>query len=220
MLLTKKDTKRIYNPSEKDQIRLVIDIDNDLYVYIDKHFYSKQNSDKIFNRLEKEVVYNEGLFFEIYGNKIPIPRKQTAYGDPGTSYSFSNSITHAKPWIPLLLRMKKDVEFLVQEKFNFCLVNRYEDGKQYIGYHKDSEHDLAENPSIVSLSFGATRKFYFKSDKKDVNVAKFELNHGCMCWIIDPTNKNWKHSVPKELKVKGPRINITFRHIKNLIPTS
>jgi alkylated DNA repair dioxygenase AlkB len=204
----------MFNPSKmNNEMKLVTDLENHFYVYVDKHFYPKDESDRIFQELEKEVAYNLNTFFTIYGKKIPIPRKQTAYGDPGTSYSFSNTTTNAKPWIPILQKIKNDIEYFTGKTFNFCLVNRYEDGNQYIGYHKDSEIDLVEEPSIVSLSFGATRKFYFKSDKKNVKVVKLDLNHGCLCWIIDPTNKTWKHSVPKEPKVKLPRINITFRHI-------
>lgn len=196
-----------------DEMELIMDSENKFYVYVDKHFYPNEESDRIFQELEREVAYNHNTYIVIYGKNIPIPRKQTAYGDPGTSYSFSNSVTEAKPWIPILQKIRKDVEYFTGKKFNFCLINRYEDGNQYIGYHKDSEIDLVDKPSIVSLSFGATRKFYFKSDKKDVKVIKLDLNHGCLCWIIDPTNKTWKHSVPKEPKVKFPRINITFRHI-------
>jgi len=203
----------MFVPKESDQMRLVADFKNHFYVYMDKHFYSKKESDKIYQELEDQVTYNLNTYIVIYGKQIPIPRKQTAYGDPGTSYSFSNTTTNAKPWLPVLLKIKSDIEYLTGKKFNFCLINRYEDGKQYIGYHKDSEIDLVDEPSIVSLSFGATRKFYFKSDKKDVNVIKLNLNHGCLCWIIDPTNKTWKHSVPKEPKVESPRINLTFRHI-------
>lgn len=198
---------------KNNKMYLISDTKNGLSVYVDKHFYTTIASDEIFQELNDCITYNEDAHVILYGKKILIPRKQTAYGDIGTKYSFSGVTVNAKQWIPVLLKIKEDIEYFTSQKFNFCLVNYYEDGSKNIGYHKDDEKDLGDNPSIVSLSFGAKRKFYFKSDNKDVPVVKLELNHGCLCWMVHPTNTFWKHSVPKEPKIKLPRINLTFRYI-------
>src|SRR5688572_21250479 len=109
----------MYVPQKiNDEMKLVIDVENKFFVYIDKCFYPKEESDHIFQELEKQVEYNVGSFFEIYGKKIPIPRKQTAYGDPGTSYSFTNQITKAKPWIPIIQKIREDVEYFTGKTFN------------------------------------------------------------------------------------------------------
>lgn len=193
----------------------IFDIQNGLLLWIDKHFYNLKQSDDIYKKLIKEITYDEQSSVVIFGKTIQIPRKQSAYGNPGIKYSFSGIQVTSKPWLPILLKIKEDIEFLTDQKFNFCLVNYYENGTQYIGYHKDDERELGDSPSIVSLSFGQERKFYFKSDNKKLPIIKLSLNHGCLCWMINPTNKYWKHSVPKELKVMGARINLTFRWINN-----
>ena len=190
------------------------DLNNGFLVYIDKKFYNKKQSDKIYKKLIDEIQYDENSIIKIMGKEIAIPRKQTAYGDPGMSYSFSGTRVNAKSWLPFLLKIKDDIELQTNEKFNFCLVNYYENGNNYIGYHSDDEKELGKEPSIVSISFGATRKFYFKSKiDKNLPVKKISLNHGCLCYIMHPTNKYWKHSVPKEPKIDSPRINLTFRYI-------
>lgn len=40
---------------------------------------------------------------------------------------------------------------------------------------------------------------------------KCELAHGSLCVMQNTTNKYWTHQIPKQLKVKNPRISLTFR---------
>lgn len=204
----------MYDPQVPE---LICKYNDGLIVYKDPLFYSKHEADKLFNQLLNEIIFDDDSYIVIYGKKIKIPRKQTAYGDNGTSYSFSGTTVNARKWTPILLKIKNDVEKMSGKKFNFCLVNYYETGKNYIGYHKDDEQDLGKAPWIASVSFGQSRKFYFKSDNSKLSVVKTTLNHGCLCLMIHPTNLYWKHSVPKELTVNKPRINLTFRWIN--VPT-
>jgi len=193
--------------------KLYVDFRTGLLVYLDKSFYSKTEADKLYAELTENVVFAAESFIKIYGKQIKIPRKQVAYGDPGTTYSFSGMTVNSKPWIPTIQRIKKDVEYMTGLNFNFCLVNKYDDGTNYIGYHKDDEADLGTYVNIASVSFGAERKFYFKSDDPNVPIVKMALNPGSMCVMLHPTNLYFKHSVPKELRVKNCRINLTFRYV-------
>jgi alpha-ketoglutarate-dependent dioxygenase alkB family protein 2 len=192
--------------------QLITDDKAHLIVMLDKSFYTVEEAAELYKKLDKSVIYNENSVVKIYGKNIPIPRKQVAYGDPGTSYTFSNTKVDAKPWIEILLKIKADIEYMTDLKFNFCLVNKYDNGNNYIGYHSDDEKDLGPNPSIASVSFGQERKFYFKSKETD-KVTQLKLNSGCLCMMYNPTNTYYKHSVPKETKVTGTRINLTFRSI-------
>ena len=193
---------------------MITDRNHNLCVLLDKSFYSIDDAAQLYKELVANVTYDKNSVVKIFGKSIPIPRKQTAYGDPGTTYTFSNVTVNAKPWIPIILKIKADVEYILGLQFNFCLVNKYDTGENYIGYHKDDEIDLGQNPAIASVSFGQERKFYFKSDDPNVPVTKLKLSSGTLCVMYDPTNKNYKHSVPKEVKVTGCRINLTFRHIQ------
>jgi alkylated DNA repair dioxygenase AlkB len=205
------------------KISLVADLKNGLLLLLDENFYNKKSADEIYEHLLKVVTYDKISNIKIFGKTIPIPRKQTAYGDPGTTYTFSGLTVKPKKWIPILLHIKKKVESITDKNFNFCLVNYYEDGSKYIGYHKDDEQELGSAPWIVSLSFGQERKFYLKSDNKSIPIVKIKLSHGSMCIMMHPTNLYWKHSVPKESikNCPNPRINLTFRQIqlpdKNII---
>lgn len=69
------------------------------------------------------------------------------------------------------------------------------------------------NNVIASVSLGHTRRFLVKSkDKeKESGVVEYSLTPGSLVVMGGDMQKHWKHSVPKELRVKETRINLTFR---------
>ncbi len=202
---------------------------------IHEKLYEKELADEIFELLKTiQMNTDEESQVEMYGRWINIPRKQTAMGDPGTTYSFSGNKVEAKPWAPFLLAVRECVaNYLVDHvdifadgtinpRPNFVLINLYENGKHYIGPHSDDERDLQKmGPNkevvIVSLSFGATRTFRFENiglaskRKVPTKTIDIDLTHGDICIMRGQTQAYWKHSVPKDAKCKKPRFNLTFR---------
>lgn len=189
------------------------------------NFISKASSNRYFNILNNDIQYNsdEESKIEIFGKKISIPRKQVGYGDNGAYYSFSGLKVVAKSWddddnvCKMLKDVKKRVEDFTGLKFNFVLINKYENGDQYIGYHRDDEKELGSEPTIVGVSFGAEREIYFKPHKfithKMKDPTKLKLEHGSVFVMYHPTNTHWKHSIPKKSSVKSTRISLTFRNL-------
>lgn len=154
--------------------------------------------------------------------KVPIPRLQTAYGDPGTSYRFSGITVHARPWIPILLELKEILERRSGCTPNFVLLNYYRSGRDSIGWHSDDEKDLGTCPEIASLSFGATRDFQFRNKEdfgktnqnRTFRTVTLPLEHGSLLIMRHPTNRNWKHQLPKrtgKATDPGARLNLTWR---------
>ncbi len=173
-------------------------------------------ADKYFNILNDELKYesDEESCVIIRGKKINIPRKQVSYGDENLSYSFAGNISKTINWnkddtvCKVIKNIKKRIESQTMQKFNYVLINRYDDGNNYIGYHHDKDKDLKKGSSIIGVSLGSEREMLFKRDK---TVHKYSLKHGSMIEIKWNTNKNWKHSIPKRKKIKDPRISLTFR---------
>lgn len=196
-----------------------------LFLLYYKSFIPKQISQKMFDLFESTIVYNssEKSKIKIFGEEHEIPRKQVAYGEDGTFYNFSGIKVSAISWnqnnkLCNTLRILKAM--LIKQfgyDFNFVLINRYADGNDYIGFHTDDEKDLSLNSPIVGITFGAERDFQFKNIATGQNY-NFKTKNGSLvlhdgsCIVMHyPTNNYWKHSVPKRLKVKSPRISLTFR---------
>lgn len=180
-------------------------------------FYERLLAQVEFDPPEKTVVRRP-----FSKEKVPIPRLQTAYGDPGTSYRFSGITVHARPWIPILLELREMLEKRSGCTPNFVLLNYYRSGRDSIGWHSDDEKDLGTRPEIASLSLGATRDFQFrhkedsgrKKRDRTLQTVTLPLEHGSLLVMRHPTNRNWKHQLPRrtgKTTDPGARLNLTWR---------
>ena len=111
------------------------------------------------------------------------------------------------------MEIKGKAEELVQWKYNSCLLNLYHNGNEGMGWHSDDEIELDKEAPIVSLSFGATRKFAFRHKQDGTSVSLF-LANGSALAMHAPTQEFWQHSLLKTKLSIAPRINLTFRAIQ------
>ncbi|KAJ8930727.1 hypothetical protein NQ314_016456, partial [Rhamnusium bicolor] len=161
---------------------------------------------------------------KVFGKWHEIPRQQVAYGDEGLKYTFSGITLPAKPWTPLLNDIRNLLFEVTGFRYNFVLVNRYRNGNDHIGEHRDGEKELDKNIPIASLSLGQKRTFVVKHgdarkkgpDKRDIPSVKIDLEHGSLLLMNPPTNEYWYHSLPPRKSAPGVRINMTFRKINIL----
>lgn len=157
---------------------------------------------------------------QVFGKWHSVPRKQATYGDAGLTYTFSGLTLSPKPWVPVLEHVRDCVSLVTGKTFNFVLVNRYKDGCDHIGEHRDDERELAPGSPIASVSFGACRDFFFRhkdsrggNPSRRVEVVRLQLAHGSLLMMNPPTNTHWYHSLPVRKKILAPRVNLTFRKI-------
>jgi len=187
--------------------------------------------------LPENLIPNEEQFSELWnlhpenkgnivlmGKTIPTPRWFQSFGH---SYSFSGIKHESKP-IPEIVQKYLDyansfsVEYFGNygnHVFNMCLMNWYQDGNDYIGYHADSDIQLHKTTKgevlVFSISFGIERLFYLKSNETG-EVTKIPMPNGSVLIMGGLCQKTHKHSVPKisTKKISKPRINLTFRMFK------
>ncbi|XP_014843279.1 PREDICTED: DNA oxidative demethylase ALKBH2 isoform X1 [Poecilia mexicana] len=184
--------------------------------------FLKEEADNLFRQLEEEVVYSTGeeSKVQVFGKVYNIPRKQATYGNAGLIYTYSGVRRLASPWTPTLECIRNAVTDATGRQFNFVLINRYKDGQDHMGEHRDDEKELDPSCPIASVSLGAARDFIFrhrdargKRSNRQIDPVKLELAHGSLLLMNPPTNTFWYHSLPVRKKVLSPRINLTFRRI-------
>lgn len=178
-------------------------------------FFSHAESDRFFLSLLTQTQWRQDKI-RIYGKQINLPRLTAWYGDPGKSYSYSGISMDPSPWTETLLEIKSRVDREAQVRLNSVLLSLYRDGNDSLSWHQDDEPELGEDPVIASVSFGATRAFQFRY-KPDKNLSKvsIDLTHGSLLIMKGPTQRFWMHQVPKTSKLVSPRINLTFRVIRD-----
>ncbi|NXS58577.1 ALKB2 demethylase, partial [Brachypteracias leptosomus] len=184
--------------------------------------FGQAEADRLFQQLEEEVEYFEGEMtkLQVFGKWHNIPRKQVTYGDPELTYTYSGVTFSPKPWIPVLNHIRDRVTSVTGHTFNFVLINRYKDGEDHIGEHRDDERELVPRSPIASVSFGACRDFVFrhrdsrgKGARRAMKPLTLQLAHGSLLLMKYPTNVYWYHSLPTRKRVLAPRINLTFRKV-------
>jgi alkylated DNA repair dioxygenase AlkB len=167
----------------------------------------------VFNKLNVETVWQHEEVV-VWGKRHLQPRLTAWYGDPGRSYTYSGTVMHPLPWTNLLLSLKREVEGVSGTLFNSVLLNLYRNQNDRMGFHSDNEPSLGLEPTIASLSYGATRTLIFKNKRNaDVPLKHLKLTSGSLLLMKGETQRNWAHGINKESGICGPRINLTFRNI-------
>ena len=149
----------------------------------------------------------------MFGKLITTKRKVAWVGDAGCSYTYSGVKKFPQVWTADLLHIKHKLESLTHSTFNSCLLNLYHDGDEGMGWHSDDEKELDSAAPIASVSLGGARKFAFKHKLDKTSVSLF-LEDGSVLLMQPPTQEFWQHSLTKTKRAVAPRINLTFRAIR------
>jgi alkylated DNA repair dioxygenase AlkB len=182
--------------------------------YYGKVFNSSETT-HYFERLMESIAWKNDEAI-IFGKKIITKRKVAWYGDSNFAYTYSNTTRIALDWTKELLEIKQLAENLTGVIYNSCLINLYHSGDEGVAWHSDDEKALGKNTTIASISFGAERVFSFKH-KITKETRSIALSPGSLLVMKDETQLHWLHSIPKTKKVIKPRINLTFRIMKNSV---
>jgi alkylated DNA repair dioxygenase AlkB len=158
-----------------------------------------------------ELILNERPPIIVFGRQVCQPRDVNFFSNDSEGYRYSGILMPSQPLTPELGEILASVNMMLNDNFNGILVNCYRTGSDCIGPHSDDEKNLGKS-GVVSLSFGATRKFRVRDRLTKKIVGDFALSHGCLMHMKGGFQKEFTHEIPKELKIKQPRISLTFRY--------
>ena len=146
----------------------------------------------------------------VFGKEGRQNRNVGFFSDESKGYKYSRQMMASSPLTPELKKILTRVNRTFQEKYNGILVNRYVDGNDYIGKHKDDESGLGDN-GVVGIVYGATRKLRIRDSEGKI-VEDLIVSDGYMYQMDSEFNRVYTHEIPVEKRVKGERISLTFRH--------
>ena len=150
----------------------------------------------------------------MFGRWVDSPRLSCWMGDRQARYRYSGVEFTPHPWLEILGPLRANVEQACGASFNSVLLNRYRDGDDSMGWHSDDEPELGPAPVIASLSLGAARRFLLRRRDDSTRKDEYLLGHGDLLVMGGTTQRFYQHALPKMARVRGERINLTFRWIE------
>jgi alkylated DNA repair dioxygenase AlkB len=139
----------------------------------------------------------------MYGKRVLVPRETAGRGEK-----------MPQPWTPVLLRVRELVEQHTGTTYDYVFLNRYRDGNDAVAWHGDHDGGRDARLVVASLSLGATRVFQLRPQKDSglrYDPITVEVAHGDLIVMAGDTQIYWEHRVPRDPRITGERINLTFR---------
>lgn len=180
--------------------------------------YFKNHMPDIFEDLYQEIDWERDMMI-VHG--VPaIQQKQTAI----FSLKGDKVVKWGKKDLPslemstLMKAIRLDILRLGRKEninlgnLNFCLANLYRDEIDQMGWHHDRKinRELDTDP-IVSVSYGESREFEWKSKTDDYDRHMEFLGGGDVFFMMGGFQNEYEHRIPPSAFVCKPRINLTFR---------
>jgi alkylated DNA repair dioxygenase AlkB len=139
----------------------------------------------------------------MWGKRVLVPRETAGRGEK-----------MAQPWTPALARVRDLVGRHTGTQFDYCFLNRYRDGNDAVAWHGDRDGSRDARLVVASLSLGATRAFQLRPKKDSFlryNPISVDVAHGDLIVMAGDTQLYWEHRVPRDPRITGERLNVTFR---------
>lgn len=178
-------------------------------------FQSPAEGDALFETLMRETPFEREAPV-MFGRAVEVRRRTYSFGDDGVRYRYSGVERVAAPWPKELLPIIDELERRLDVRPNYALCQLYPDGEAGIGWHADDERDIVAGAPIASLSLGATRDFHVRLGKKGGACMSMNLTHGSLLVMGGATQTYYQHQVPKRARCATPRINLTFRLLREI----
>ena len=175
------------------------------------HWLPANEAADLLQRVSAEVSWQQDMMKTPAG-EVPLPRLTAWQGEPRAVYVYSGIRNVPAPWTGAVSALRDAVQAISGTGFNSVLLNRYRSGDDGMGWHADKEPELGAAPLIASVSLGVPRTFQLRHNKTGT-LHDLPLGAGSLLVMRGRTQADWKHRVPKEPKVRGERINLTFRWV-------
>jgi alkylated DNA repair dioxygenase AlkB len=168
--------------------------------------FSAAESDYLMNKFIKEAPWKQRTQ-KMWDKEVLTPRLTAWYGERLEEDPI--------PWTPELLMIKEKVEPLAGVTFNSVLLNYYRDGNDSVAWHSDKENVLGKRPVIASVTFGQVRSFDIRRKTDHREIYSVRLEHGSFLLMKAGLQEAFEHRIAKSTQPMKPRINLTFRVVKN-----
>lgn len=173
--------------------------------------------------LESCVADVSGLLIQnppivMYGKTMYQHRDVGFFSNECDGYRYTGQTAKPQALTSSLEKMLQHVNQLFGSNFNGILVTRYKDGNDRTGAHSDRKRNVTGVDvgvgvvSVVSVSYGAVRKFRIRDKKTKKVVSDIPTISGQMIQMGGKFQKEFTHEIPVQKKIKEVRYSFTLRN--------
>lgn len=178
-------------------------------VHLTPGWLSTEEADALFAATVDGLPWRQD-HLRMFGKTHAVPRLHCWFADAGQTYRWSGIHMDPAPWTPALTSIRRRLERELEATFPFLLANLYRDGSDTVGWHADDEAELGPRPLLASVSVGAEREFVLRDNRTRERTA-VSLPHGSLLVLDGALQKTHQHCLPRRKRVKGARVNLSFR---------
>jgi alkylated DNA repair dioxygenase AlkB len=165
-------------------------------------FLDRETADALVRELRSDTQWQADSRI-MYGKRVLVPRETAGRGD-----------RMPQPWTATLEQVRRHIERDTGTRYDYCFLNRYRNGHDAVAWHGDNDGEQDARLVVASLSLGATRQFQLRPKKDSglmYNPISVDVAHGDLVIMRGDTQLYWEHRVPRDLRITGERLNVTFR---------
>lgn len=152
---------------------------------------------ELFERLRREAPWAQRTR-TMWENEVLEPRLVAVYRD----------LAELPPYLEeLRVRLAERYDVAIDS----CLVNLYRNGDDAVAWHGDTVRKLMAEPLVFTVSLGARRRFQLRPLRGAVSRT-YLPGEGDLIVMGGRTQHEWQHAVPRDRRVSGARMSVTFRH--------
>jgi alkylated DNA repair dioxygenase AlkB len=152
----------------------------------------------LFERLREEAPWAQRTR-KMWENEVLEPRLVAAYKEMADLPPYLEELRAA-------LSARYDVEI------DSCLVNLYRDGNDAVAWHGDTVRKIMPHPLVFTVSLGSRRRFLLRPRGGGPVARTYLPGEGDLIVMGGRTQHEWHHTVPRDRRVSGARMSVTFRH--------
>lgn len=203
------------------------------YIYYQPNVVSPRVVSDIYNWLDGMTDFRCGYIHEMqisreqkwYHTKMEyFSREWTKEYPRWQSFEYCDTLRKYQGIVQDLTNNVCDIFSIKKHTFNSCLINKYNNGDNFIKEHSDSQTTFGDNPTIAILSVGTprtmnfTRRYYNPKNIRNVipNHSEYDLNKsitlepGSLLIMAGATQKYFCHSIDRA-ETDKKRYSLTFR---------
>lgn len=164
--------------------------------FLNIHIFDSNILPICIDEIKDQLLINPPI--KVFGKDCIQHRSIGFCSNTSIGYNYSNQLAKSIKLPPNMIKLLELINNKFNANFNGILVNKYNNGYDYISKHSDDEKDL-DPTGVISISYGAIRTFRIRN-KLTKEITNIKINSNEIIHMGGDFQKDFTHEIPIEKK--------------------